>query len=42
MDDADCAENEHENLMMSECWLSNGGIMREHVEEIISLQHQAG
>lgn len=42
MHDADCVENEHENLMMSECWLSNGGIMRKDVEEIISLQHQAG
>lgn len=42
MDDANYVENEHENFMWSEYWLSNGTIIRKHGEEIISLQHQVG
>lgn len=42
VDDGECIENEYENLVRSECWLSNGTIIREHGEKTRSLQHQAG
>lgn len=36
--DADWIENEREELRMSECWHSDGAIMKNNGEEILSLQ----